>query len=331
MIPTFLGITVVSFLVINLAPGSPIDQKLQQLRFGQGSESGLGKSGSSAEGVNAALIEEMKRQYGFDKPLLERYQIWLKNIVQLNFGDSFVYQEPAIDVIASKFPVSLQFGITSLILVYVICIPLGVKRAVKAGSHFDHVSGIVLSLLYAVPNLVLGILLIVFFAGGSYFNWFPTGFLYSDDYSTLGFWAKVVDRLHHFILPLICYIIWQFAEMTTLMRNSMLDVLQQDYIRTARAMGVPEDRVLYVYALRNALLPLATGLGRILGVFLSGSLIIESVFQLDGIGLLSYKSIMARDYNVLMALIFLSAMVLMLGRFISDIAYVLVDPRIDFK
>jgi microcin C transport system permease protein len=329
MIPTFLGITLVSFFIINLAPGSPIEQRIQAMRFGGGENAS--SRGQSQVGLNEEVIEAMKKQYGFDKPIIERYWIWLKNISRLDFGNSFTYEEPVIDVITSKFPVSLQFGVSSLILIYLICIPLGVAKAVKAGTRFDHISGLFLYLAYSVPPLVLAILLIVFFAGGSYFSWFPIGYAQSDDFQYLSFWAKVGDRIHHFALPLTCYVIGGFAELTMLMRNSLLDVIKMDYVRTARAKGLDEKKVIFKHALRNALIPVATGLGGFFGVFLAGSLIIETVFQLDGVGLLSYKSILARDYNVIMGIIFLSGLVLMIGRLFSDLIYVVVDPRIDFK
>lgn len=332
IIPTFLGITLMSFVIINLAPGSPVEQKLQQMRFGGGGgEGGSSYGGTQSTGVNEEVIEALKKQYGFDKPVLQRYVIWLKNIFRLDFGESFTYGEPVIDVIVSKFPVSLQFGLVSLFLTYLVCIPLGVKKALNAGMSFDRFSGILLYIAYSVPPLVLGIFLIVVLAGESYLSWFPIGGIYSDNYETLSFFGKVVDRIHHFILPIICYMIGGFTELTLLTRNSMLDIIKADYIRTARAKGLGEKVVIYKHALRNALIPVATGLGAYLGVFLTGSLIIETIFNLDGIGLLSYSSILSRDYNVVMGLLFLSSMALMLGNLLSDFIYVLVDPRIDFK
>jgi len=331
LIPTFFGITLVSFLIINLAPGSPIEQKIQAIRFGdQGQGSGI-SAGKGTVGLNEEIIEALKKQYGFDQPVHVRYWIWLKNLGRLDFGESFTYEEPVLDVIVSKFPVSLQFGVASLILMYLICIPLGIAKGVRAGSTFDSVSGLVLYFLYAVPPLVLSIFLITFFAGGSYFSWFPTGLLHSDDYDSLSILNKLLNRIHHFILPLICYVVGGFAGLTLLMRNSLLDVIKQDYIRTARAKGLDEKIVLYKHALRNALIPIAVNLGGFLQVFLSGSLIIETVFQLDGIGLLGYKSLLARDYNVMMGLLFFTSVTLMVGRLLTDIAYVLIDPRIDFK
>lgn len=325
MIPTFLGITVLTFFLINMAPGGPVEQRLQRIRFGGG------KSHAAATGVSEEVIKALQKQYGFDKPVHERYWIWLKNIATLDFGQSFTYEEPVIDVILSKFPVSLQFGIASLILTYLVCIPLGVMKSTRAGNMFDKVSGILLYFAYSMPSVVLGIFLIVFFAGTEYFSWFPLGGLHSDEYAALSLWGKILDRSHHFILPLICYMIGGFTELTMLMRNSMLDVIKSDYVRTARAKGVSEGKVIYKHALRNALIPVITGLGSYFAVFLAGSIIVETIFNLDGIGLLGYKSALERDYNVVMGLTFLSAVFLLVGRLFSDIIYVLVDPRIDFK
>lgn len=333
LIPTFFGITLATFLIINLAPGGPIEQKLQAMRFGGGAggsgESGRG--GGNTASANAEIIEELKKQYGFDKPLLERYGIWLRNIVHLDFGRSFTYEEPVWDVIKSKFPVSVQFGLASLFFTYLVCIPLGIRKAIKPGGVFDQVTSLILNFAYSIPPLVLGIFLLVFFAGSNYLSWFPLGGLYSDNYDDLTMWAKVGDRVNHFVLPLTCYMIGSFTELSVLMRNSMLDVIKSDYVRTARSKGLSEGVVLYKHALRNALIPIVTGLSGFLGVFLAGSLVIEQIFNLDGIGLLSYQSLLVRDYNVIMGITFLSSLLLLVARLISDIVYVLVDPRIDFK
>ncbi|NUN07391.1 MAG: ABC transporter permease subunit [Bdellovibrio sp.] len=332
MIPTFFGITIVTFVLINLAPGSPIEQKLQAIRFGSAGGGGASSGSVNSRGdtsVNEEVIEALKKQYGFDKPLHERYIIWLKNLSRLDFGESFTYQEPVIDVIKSKFPVSLQFGIASLILTYLVCIPLGIRKAIKAGGAFDRVTAIFLNLTYSIPPLVLGIFLIVVFAGK--LNMFPIGGLQSDDYDSLTSFGKIIDRAHHFVLPLICYMIGGFTELSVLMRNSMLDVIKSDFVRTARAKGLSEKVVVFKHALRNALIPIATGLGGFFGAFLAGSLIIEQMFNLDGIGLLGYQSILSRDYNVIMGITFISSMLLMFGRVFSDVIYVLIDPRIDFK
>ncbi|MCC2679673.1 MAG: peptide transporter, permease protein [Pseudobdellovibrio sp.] len=325
-IPTFLGITLITFLIINAAPGGPIEQKLQKMRMG-----GAGGSGGRGTQISQEILDSMAKQYGFDKPVHERYFIWLKNISRLDFGESFAYQEPVIDVISQRFPVSLSFGIASLFLTYLVCIPLGVTKAIKSGSKFDHISGIILYGMYSIPPLVLGIVLIVWFAGGSHFDFFPIGNLTSDDYDSMTTMGKIWDRTYHFILPLTCYMLGNFTEVTMLVRNSMLDVIKSDYVRTARSKGLTDRMVYYKHALRNAMIPVATGLGGFLRVFLAGSLIIEKIFNLDGIGLLSYSSILARDYNVIMGITFISAMLLLAGNIISDIIYVMVDPRIDFK
>ncbi|MBY0413122.1 MAG: ABC transporter permease subunit [Bdellovibrionales bacterium] len=333
MIPTLLGVTLVTFVIINLAPGSPIEQRIQQMKFGgMGQEGGGGgKSSDKSSAVSEEVIEALKKQYGFDKPVHVRYWIWLKNIARLDFGESFTYEEPVLDVITSKFPVSLQFGVVSLLMSYVVCIILGVLKAVKNGTTFDYVSSFLLFVFYSIPGFMLAILLIVYFAGGSFFNWFPMGELYSDNYYDLTLWGKIIDRLHHFILPLICYMIGSFTVLTMLMKNSLLDEIKRDYIRTARAKGVPEKTIYLKHALRNALIPIVTGIGGFLAVFFAGSLLLESIFQLDGIGLLSYKSILQRDYNVIMGLIFIQSVVMLIGNLLSDLAYVAVDPRIDFK
>lgn len=332
LLPTLLGVTVVVFAVINMAPGGPIEQKLQQMRFGGAGDSGTATSSRGAtQGVSNEVLEALKKQYGFDKPLHERYLLWLKNIATLNFGESFTYEEPVLDVIVSKFPVSLQFGIVSLILSYLISIPLGIWKAVKSGSAFDISSSFVLFIFYSIPSFMLAILLIVFLAGGSFFELFPVGGLYSEAYDELDFFGKLMDRIHHFTLPLICYTIGSFTSLTILMKNSLIEEIKKDYIRTARAKGVAEKTIYTKHALRNALIPIVTGLGGFLSVFFAGSLLLETIFQLDGIGLLSYRSILARDYNVIMGLVFIQSALFLVGNILSDIAYVMVDPRIDFS
>jgi microcin C transport system permease protein len=330
MIPTLFGITMIVFFIINLAPGSPIEQQLQALKYSGSSESSDagGKGGAT---VSDEVLEALKKQYGFDKPVHVRYWIWLKNLAVLDFGDSFTYEEEVTDVIMSKFPVSLQFGIISIILSYLISIPLGVYKAVKDGSTFDFVSSFILFVAYAIPGFMLGILLIVYFSGGSFLDIFPIGGLYSDFYDEMNTWEQIVDRIYHFILPTICYTIGSYTTLTFLMKNSLMEEIKKDYVRTARAKGLGEKVVYLKHALRNALIPIVTGIGGFLGIFFAGSLLIEKVFQLDGIGLLGFNSILSRDYNVIMGLIFIQALLMLIGNIISDICYVLVDPRIDFK
>lgn len=323
MMPTLFGITIICFIVINMAPGGPVEQALSKIKM-----SGHGGAGA---GVTQEVIDAIKVQYGFDKPAYVRYLIWLKNIVTLDFGESFTSRRPVIDVILDKLPVSLQFGVFSLFFIYMISVPLGIAKAVRDGSHFDLWSSVILLITYSVPPLILGILMRVYLAGGQFLDIFPLGELYSDNYMDLTFWGKVWDRVMHFVLPLTCYVINGFAVLVFLMKNSLMEEIRLDYVRTARAKGLDERTVVYKHALRNALIPIVTGLGSFLTVFFAGSIIIEQVFNLDGMGLLSYQSILTRDYNVIMALIFIESVLAMVGRLISDITYVLVDPRIDFQ
>lgn len=323
MLPTLFGITVVCFAVINLAPGSPVEQELSRLRFGG--------AGGAAGGVSEEVIEAIKKQYGFDQPVHMRYLIWLKNIATLDFGESFKYRRDVTLVIADKLPVSLQFGIASLILIYLISIPLGIAKAVRHGSHFDLWSSVGLMVAYSIPPLILGILMRVLLAGQTALNILPLGELYSDNYMSLSLGGKIIDRVQHFIMPLTCYVAHGFTVLVFLMKNSLMEEISLDYIRTARAKGLADRAVIYKHALRNALIPILTGLGRFLTVFFAGSIIIEQVFNLDGMGLLSYNSILSRDYNVIMALIFMQSVLAMIGRLVSDVTYVWVDPRIDFK
>lgn len=333
LIPTLLGVTIVVFAIINMAPGGPIEQKIQQMRFGGGDGSGSATSSNnrgSTQGVSNEIMEALKKQYGFDKPVHERYFLWLKNIGTLNFGQSFTYDEPVLDVIISKFPVSLQFGIISLFLSYLVSIPLGILKAIRHGTFFDISSSFLLFVFYSIPSFMLAILLIVVFSGGSFWEIFPIGGIQSEMFDEFNTWEKFVDRVYHFTLPLICYTIGSFTSLTILMKNSLIEEIKKDYIRTARAKGVSEKVVYMKHALRNALIPIVTGLGGFLSVFFAGSLLLETIFQLDGIGLLSYKSILSRDYNVIMGLVFIQSALFLLGNIISDFAYVLVDPRIDF-
>ena len=325
---TFFGITIVCFFIINLAPGGPVEQKLAQLKF-SGAFAGAG-SAESSQALSDEVLKMLKKQYGFDKPVHVRYLLWLKNIFLLDFGESFVYEEPVVDVIFSKFPVSLQFGLVSFILVYLICVPLGLLKAAREESRFDALSTVILLIMYSIPPLMLGILCKTYLTGGGFLSWFPVGDLYSDEYFYKGFWGKVGDRIHHFVLPLVCYMIGSFTILTFLTKNSLLDELRLDYVRTAKAKGLKEKTVIYKHALRNALIPIVTGLGAYIGFFFASNMIVEKIFNLDGMGLLGLNSVLNRDYPVLMALIVFQSVLALLGQLISDLLYVVVDPRIDF-
>ncbi len=329
MIPTLIGITLVCFVIINMAPGSPIDEKLRAMRF---SATGGGESGGGGndQAANPEVIKLMKEYYGFDKPLITRYFIWLKNIATLDFGNSYTYEEPVSNLIISRVPISLQFGLTSLVLTYIVSVFLGLIKAIRNGTQFDVITSSILFVLYSIPPLILGIFLIVYVAGQEG-SWFPLQGFVSDDYESLDFWGQVEDRLRHLILPLLCYMVGSFTFLTMLMKNSMLEVISQDYIRTARAKGLDERTTYMKHAFRNALIPIVTSMTGILTVFFAGSIIIEEIFQIDGMGLLSYEALVSRDYPVIMAMIFIQSLLYLFGRLFVDFLYVFVDPRITFS
>ena len=332
MIPTFFGITLVSFVVIQAAPGGPIESYLAKVKYsgGGGREGGFGATGGGGRNgqVSDQVVEELKKQYGFDKPMHIRYLVWLKNIATLDFGYSHTFGRKVIDLIASKFPVSVRFGVASLLLTYLICIPLGIIKAVKDGSRFDYVSSLFVFILYSIPSFMLGILLIVFLAGGRYVSWFPMGGLTTLDSESWSFWARFKDQLWHMILPLICFVIGSFASLTILMKNSIIEEVNKDYVRTARAKGMRENSILVRHVLRNAMIPLATGIGGIIAVFFTSNLLIEQIFNLDGFGKLFYDSALQRDYPVMLAQIVIGAALTQFGLLFSDLAYTMVDPRI---
>jgi microcin C transport system permease protein len=322
MVPTLLGITLVCFTLIQFVPGGPVEQTIAKVR-------GMNSArGGSTHTISAAEIANIKAYYGFDQPAPVRYVRWVGNLLRLDMGKSYAYQKPVWDVIVSKMPISLFFGLTSFFLSYLISIPLGVTKAIRNGSAFDTISSLVIFAGYVMPAYALGVLLIVFFGGGSFFDWFPISNMVSDNFESLDPWGKALDFLHHMFLPLICYMIGEFAFLTMLMKNSLLEEINKDYIRTALVKGMTFRRAVWRHGLRNALIPLATGAGDILMVMFSGALLIERVFDLDGMGLLFYNSINDRDYNVVLGLIVLTSVLTVFGRLLSDLLYVAVDPRI---
>lgn len=328
LIPTLFGITLICFVIVNVAPGGPIERKVFQLRFSDGS---FHDSDSRSHHVTKEVIQMLEKQYGLDKPLFTRYFIWLKRIFTFDFGESFIYEESVGRVILSKLPVSIQFGLISFLLIYLVSIPLGIYKAVKDGSRWDSLSSIVLIIMYAVPSLVLGLLLKTYLTGGMFLDWFPSGDFHSDDYFQKDFFGKVLDRTHHFILPIICYSLGGFTVLTLLMKNSMLECIRADYVRTAYAKGLNKKIIIWKHVLKNALIPIMTGLGSFLQIFFGASLIIEKIFNLDGIGLLGYESALERDFPILLALIFIHAVFDLIGRLLSDLSLMIVDPRITFE
>jgi microcin C transport system permease protein len=326
MIPTLFGISLACFALTQFVPGGPVEQMISQIRQASGEK---GRDASKA--ISPEEVENIKRYYGFDQPVHIRYARWLGKIVRLDMGRSFSYGEPAWDVIKSKFPVSLFFGLTSFFLSYLICIPLGLYKALKHKSTFDTVSSAILFAGYVVPGFALGVLLLTFFAGGTWFDWFPLSGIVSDDWESFTLWGKTTDFLWHMTLPLICYMAGEFAFLTLLLKNALLEEISKDYMRTALLQGMTFRQAVWKHALRNALIPLATRAGEVFTLMFAGALLIEKVFDIDGMGLLVYKSIENRDYNVVLGVIMLSSFLAMLGRIFSDVLYVVVDPRIRLK
>jgi microcin C transport system permease protein len=328
MLPTLLGITLVCFLIMQMTPGGPVEQAIQRMKHA---------SRGAAGGVNlqATMTREelanIKKYYGFDKPVLTRYSLWLGKLLRGDLGISYTYQKPVLNLVIERLPVSLTFGLAGLFLTYLICIPLGIRKALEHGSQFDNLSSILIFLGYSIPAFALGLALIVLFGGGSFWKIFPISGIVSDNFEDLSLLGKVFDYLEHMFLPILCYTIGGFATLTLLMKNSLLDQLSQDYIRTALAKGLTYHQAVFKHALRNALIPIATNIGMIIGVILSGSLLIETVFTIDGIGLLSYQSIVNRDYPVALGLIVISSVLMLAGRMISDFCLTLVDPRIKLR
>ena len=286
--------------------------------------------GQAKQGFPAEEVANIKAYFGFDKPIHVRYFTWLGRMLQFDLGNSYVYHMPVWNVIISKMPISLFFGLTSFILSYSISIPLGVWKAMKHHSAFDMITSGIVFAGYVIPGYALGILLIIFLAGGSYLMWFPISGMVSDNFEELSTSGKVLDFLHHLCLPMICYMISEFAFITQLMKNSLLDELNKDYLRTALVKGVSFRVAVWKHAFRNALIPIATGSADLFTVMFAGALLIERVFDIDGMGLLFFNSVVGRDYNVVMGIIVLSSIMTMFGRLFADILYVVFDPRIRF-
>lgn len=417
MIPTFLGSTVLVFTILQMAPGGPIEQIMLQLQMGgaMASEGGASSSGMGGEGgsLPPEALKELERFYGFDKPIYQRYFIWLgvfpreikhrdftmgpdeqvmekrvgkkdgriwkvdirsdeegnltvhdkdgtrsnvwhasldeldadgtKNAVVFqkefsgiltgNLGRSYTYMQPVTEVMRPRFRISLFFGLTGIFLSYLICIPLGIKKALNHGSMFDFGSSVIIFIAYSIPGWALGGVLLVLFGGGSFWELFPLGGFRSptEIWDTLTPFQKIIDQVHHMILPIIAWSIGSFATMTVLMKNSLLENLSQDYIRTAFSKGIKEKRVVWLHAMRNSLIPIASGIGHIIGVVVAGSYFIERMFNIDGFGRMAYEAILSRDYPITLGFLVIVVMIRLIGNIISDLALATVDPRIRFK
>ena len=417
MIPTFLGSTVLVFTILQLAPGGPLEQTILQLQMGGMTGSGEGGVTSTdmmgGSVLPASALKDLKRFYGFDKPIYQRYLIWLglwpreikhrdftispgqfqvekrvgkkdgqiwrvdvkdshdgslmvyeksgsqsdiwvatvveskedgtreavifqhefSGILTGNLGRSYTYMRPVTEVMRPRFKISLLFGLTGMFLSYLVCIPLGIRKALNHGSMFDFGSSVIIFIAYSIPGWALGGVLLVLFGGGSFWDVFPLGGFRSpvEIWETLAWYEKIIDQVHHMILPIIAWSIASFATMTVLMKNSLLENLSQDYIRTAFAKGLREKRVVWIHAMRNSVIPIASGIGHIIGVVIAGSYFIERVFNIDGFGKMAFEAVLQRDYPITLGFLVIVVLIRLIGNIISDLALATVDPRIRFK
>ncbi len=350
MIPTLFGIMAISFVVVQFAPGGPVEQVIAKLQ-GQGGDAadrigggggdtgagGMDSAGSEskyrgAQGLDPEFIAKLQKQFGFDKPPLERFFMMLWNYARFDFGESYFRDISVIDLILEKMPVSISLGIWITLLSYLISIPLGIRKAVKDGSQFDvWTSGIVI-VGYAIPGFLFAILLMVLFAGGSFFDWFPLRGLTSENWSSLSWPARILDYFWHLTLPLTSMLLSAFATTTLLTKNSFLDEIRKQYVITARAKGLSERQVLYGHVFRNAMLIIIAGFpGAFISSFFTGSLLIENIFSLDGLGLLGFRSVLERDYPVVFANLYIFSLMGLFIALVSDLTYTWIDPRIDFE
>jgi len=331
VIPTFIGITVMVFTITRFVPGGPIERIIAETRAMQMGQEGGRSRAEAGQGqpLSQEQIKKLEEYYGFDKPVLESYVLWLFKVVQGDLGRSTRYHDPVWEMIRERIPISLYFGILSLILIYGICIPLGVAKAVRHNTGFDHISSAVIFTGYAVPGWVAGVLMLVIF--GSRVDVFPLGGLMSDFFDDMSLMEKIRDIAWHTVLPLFSYVIGSFTVMTLLMKNTLMDNLSADYVRTAIAKGLPFKKAVFRHAIRNSLIPIATSFGNNISIILMGSFLIEKVFNINGMGLLGYESIVDRDYPVVMGILVISSLLFMIGNILSDFCVALVDPRVRFK
>lgn len=335
IIPTIIGILFLTFAVIQFVPGGPVEQMVNQLS--NINVTGEASSGSAnlyrgSSGLDDDHIQSLKEFYGFDKPFLERFIDLLRNYLTFNLGDSYFHHQSVANLIIDKLPVSISLGLWSFIIIYSVCIPLGIKKAITHGSRFDIATSLFILIGYSIPGFVLGIGLIVLLGGGSFFDVFPTRGLVSDNWNELSIVNKILDYFWHMTLPIISSVIGSFAIMTMLTKNSFIEEIKKQYVLTARSKGLTENAILYRHVFKNALIPILTGFpAQFIAAFFTGSILIETIFSLDGIGLLSYESILHRDYPVVLGTLFLFTLLGLFAKLLTDISYVFVDPRIQFS
>lgn len=336
MVPTLFGILLLTFTVIQFVPGGPVEQMVQLLKGQSGGDEVAASVAANAyrgnRGVDAEKLAEIKALYGFDKPAHERFFDMIKRFARFDLGSSYFRHEEVWTLIKSKLPVSISLGLWTFFLSYLISIPLGIAKAVRHGSRFDLATSTVVLVGYAVPGFVLGVALLVLFGGGSFLQLFPLRGLTSDHWDQLSLFGKIADYLWHIALPITASVIGSFAVTTMLTKNTFLEEIRKQYVLTARAKGCSENRVLYKHIFRNAMIPLVTGFpAAFIHAFFTGSLLIETLFSLDGLGLLSYESVMKRDFPVVMGSLYLFTLIGLATKLITDLCYVLVDPRVQFE
>ncbi len=351
IIPTLLGIMTINFFIVQTSPGGPVEKMILQL---SGEENGtmeritgsdqsdmisstsVDKETSSkyqgSNGLDPELIKDIEKLYGFDKPLWQRYLMMLKNYATFDFGDSFFRNKTVIELIKEKLPVSISLGLWSTLIIYLISIPLGIKKALNHGSKFDIYTSTIVIIGNAIPGFLFAILLVILFAGGNYFDWFPLRGLVSDNFAQMQWWEKIIDYFWHLALPLTALVIGGFATLTMLTKNSFLDEISKQYVITARAKGLEENKILYNHVFRNAMLIIISGFpAAFISMFFTGSLLIEVIFSLDGLGLLSFEATMYRDYPIMFATLYIFTLMGLVISLISDLLYTWVDPRINFE
>ena len=352
IIPTLLGIMLINFAVVQIVPGGPVEQMIAQIsgtavestaRFSGGGEGEYLNSNSNdsssfdskyrgAQGLDSDIIKEIEEMYGMNEPAHIRFFIMLKNYISFDFGESFFRDQKVIDLVIDKMPVSISLGLWTTLLVYLISIPLGIRKAIKDGSQFDIVSSTIITIGYAIPNFLFAVILIVFFAGGRYFDFFPLRGLVSENFDELSMLLKIKDYFWHLTLPLLAMLVSGFAGLTFLTKNSFLDQINQQYVMTARAKGLSENKILYGHVFRNAMLIVIAGFpSAFVGILFSSSLFIEVIFSLDGLGLLGYEAALTRDYPVIFATLYFFSLLGLIMGILGDIMYSIIDPRIDFE
>ncbi|MDY6991213.1 MAG: microcin C ABC transporter permease YejB [Pseudomonadota bacterium] len=336
MLPTLLGVMLITFIVTQFVPGGPVEQLISELKHQTPHGGDVAMGGDDLyrgdTGLDKERIEALNALYGFDKPAHERFFLMMGRYLTFDFGDSYFYHQSVIELVIAKLPVSISLGLWTFFLTYLTCIPLGIRKAVRDGSTFDVVTSTLILIGYAIPGFVLGLVLLVLFGGGSFWDIFPLRGLVSDNWEQLPWYQKILDYLWHMVLPITALMVSNFAVMTMLTKNSFIEEIRKHYVLTAYAKGLSDNVVLYKHVFRNAIIPLVTGFpAAFIAAFFTGSLLIETIFSLDGIGLLSYESILKRDYPVVLGTLYIFTLLGLFAKLITDISYVFIDPRIQFE